>query len=311
MSHRRTVHLIGIAIGLALFGVQLWQGTFALLEHRTCVVRPVYLGGALALYGAAYAVQMTAWALIMRGLGARLGVRPVIEGYLLAFLPRYIPGSVWGYLSRGEWLAQTHGIAYGTSTVASLIEVALPLLMAAALAALVLLSPWLGVPLALVGLGAMWAAWALTPTVTSRLSRGRIAVQPDRQAQGRLLLATTALYALFWLLHGAGLVAVTRTLCGEQALTLSQGVALAALSWAVGFVVLIVPAGFGVREWALGALLVAFAGFAPWQGSVVAVVSRLTLIAAELLVLLVGLHSRLRQWWAMRRPRPLPGEPPV
>lgn len=309
-SWRKILYSVGIVLGLALLAQQAWQGYNALRQVQACVVRPPLLMGALGLYVVAYFVQMTAWALIMRDLQAPLAPQAVIKGYALSFLPRYIPGSVWGYLSRNEWLSQTHGVGYGVSTTASLVEATLLLVTAGAAGALYWLSsqwqsPFLPVAFVLAGVvvfsvAAAWASWRLLPWLVGMM--GSRSMQRKRISVQSLLLwaATCLLYAGFWLLQGGALVIIAQALCERLALGLAAATAAFAWAWAIGFLIVFVPAGLGVREWTLGALLGAFAMIPPGQATLIALVSRLGLIVAELLVLAIGLHGQFQSWRAKR-----------
>jgi uncharacterized membrane protein YbhN (UPF0104 family) len=305
---RRILYTTGIVVGLGLLAQQVWQGIAALQQAQACVARPSFGAAVLAAYIAAYFVQMAAWALIMRSLHAPLRPQAVLEGYALAFLPRYIPGTVWGYLSRNEWLAQNHGVGYGVSTAASLIEAAMLLASAMTLGALYWLPTYWPHPLVMPAIitGALVAValiWYVTPLLTARFSKGE--AQPSSHNTGRQsallwLVTTTLLYLLFWLLQGAALVAITHTLCGALTLPLSAATGASALSWAIGFLILFVPAGLGVREWSLGTLLVTFAALPSGEATLLAVVSRAGLVAAEVLVLLIGLNTQLLARWNRR-----------
>ena len=303
---RRILYTAGIVLGLGLLAQQAWLGFNALQSTQTCVARSTYLLAVLAAYVAAYFVQMAAWALIMRALHAPLAPQAVVEGYALAFLPRYIPGSVWGYLSRNEWLAQRHGVGYAISTTASLLEAGMLVATALWVGALFWLPQVWQVPLlpvAVVVLGALglWLLWQLTPWLARRMSKQPEAMSPAPRQGWRLLSATTLLYLGFWALQGLALVAIAHALCGSMALAPFPALAAAALAWAIGFLVLFVPAGLGVREWTLGALLVAFADIDPGQATLFAVVSRFGLIVAEVVVLAIGLHAQILHWWQKRK----------
>lgn len=299
---RKILYAVGITLGLALLAHQAWQGYQALRQVQACVVRPAYLLGALGLYLLAYFVQMAAWALIMRYLQAPLTPQAVMRGYALSFLPRYIPGSVWGYLSRNEWLAQTHGVGYATSTTASFLEAAMLLITAAVLGGIYWLHlswqfPLLEFVALAVGIASSWLVWRLLPWLVGRAGdKWRSVARTQRQGL-RLWAATLTLYAGFWLLQGAALVAITHTLCEQLALALPAATAAFALAWAIGFLIIFVPAGLGVREWTLSALLVSFAMLQPGQATLIALVSRLGLILAEVFVLLIGLQGQIRSWW--------------
>jgi hypothetical protein len=304
---RKIFYRAGIALGLGLLLQQAWQGIVALQQTQSCVARPVYFGLVLATFLAAYGVQMAAWALIMRSLAAPLSARTVFQGYALAFLPRYIPGSVWGYLSRNEWLAQSHQVSYAVSTTASLIEAAMLLLTAGWIGALYALPMHWPHPLltpALIMLGGVATAlvWYATPWLARRVFKGHSHLQapaPRRHAHA-LLVATTLLYLLFWGLQGAALVSIGRALCDNLTVAPFATTAASALSWAIGFLIIFVPAGLGVREWTLSTMLVSFTALPSGQATLLALVSRLGLIAAEFIVLLLSLPPIIEKWRARR-----------
>jgi glycosyltransferase 2 family protein len=302
---RRILHIVGIVFGLALLAQQIWQGYIAIQQLQTCVLRPSYFVGVLGLYVAAYFVQIIAWALIMRSLQAPLSPSAVLKGYAISFLPRYIPGTVWGYLSRNEWLAQTHGIPYSVSTVASLLEAGLLLVTAVALGAFYWVDVLWKVPVAVIGFIAMGITWVAVPWLASRFGGKRLQLslvdlQYWQAKRWYLGVYTVALYLLFWVLQGGAILYTSTTLCVNAPMGLLEGMAAVSLSWALGFVILFVPAGLGVREWSLSALLVNFAGLESGAAAVVAVVSRVALICAEIIVLLIGLQIYIRGWWNKR-----------
>ena len=61
---------------------------------------------ALAAVMLATLIQIAAWQVIMAGMGIYVGRWHLAQGYMLPFLARYIPGSVWGYLGRSQWMNQ-------------------------------------------------------------------------------------------------------------------------------------------------------------------------------------------------------------
>ena len=312
---RRILHIVGIVLGLALLAQQTWQGYIAIQQVETCAVRPSYFAGVLGLYVAAYFVQIIAWALIMRSLQAPLSPSALLKGYAISFLPRYIPGTVWGYLSRNEWLAQTHGISYSVSTTASLLEAGLLLVTAVALGAFYWVDGMWKVPVALLGLVTIGMTWVAVPWLASCFSGKRLQLSlaelprftlpgfalPRFDSQHwRLGVWTVILYLLFWVLQGGAILYTSTTLCVNAPVGLLEAMAAVSLSWALGFVILFVPAGLGIREWSLSALLVNFAQLEPGIAAMVAVISRVALICAEIVVLLIGLQIYIRGWWSKR-----------
>ena len=95
---RRRLYYAGMALGLLLF---LWQLTFAIASLRqraVLLVSPAWLAAALGLVMVGYLLQLGGWLLVMRCLRCDMTVSNAFAGYYLSFLPRYIPGTVWGYL---------------------------------------------------------------------------------------------------------------------------------------------------------------------------------------------------------------------
>jgi uncharacterized membrane protein YbhN (UPF0104 family) len=296
---RKALYTVGIALGLALLAQQLWRGYQALQQAQACVLHPTYLFATLGIYIVAYFIQMAAWALIMRSLQAPLSVSAVTQGYALSFLPRYIPGSVWGYLSRNEWLAQSHQISYNISTTASLLETALLLLTAAMWGALYWLPtqwhlPQLTAIIVVAALAGSWLTWAVLPWLIDRWRHRPLELRRQHIRNIGLWLTTTLLYILFWIIQGVALVTIARTLCGTVTLGTIAASSAFALAWMIGFLIVFVPAGMGVREWTLSALLVTFAAMQPGEATLIAVLSRFGLILAEVTVLVIGLHGQIQ-----------------
>ena len=297
---RTVLYTVGFVAGLLLFGVQAWVGYQSYREHQHCLVRPAYLFGALVLYVMAYFAQMGAWAVIMRFLQAPLAPRHVVGVYMLSFLPRYIPGTVWGYLSRNEWLAQIYRVPYATSTVSSLLEVTSLLLAAFSVSAIYVVDDRWKVATAAGCVILLWLNWRLLPEIAGRVGRNRFRAEPVRQNWLWLWLLGNILYVVFWTIHGAAILITSRALCGDASIDLATAVFAASMSWAIGLLVVFVPAGLGVRELTLASLLSRHAGVPTGQANMIAVISRVVLIVAELMVLLLGSHFHLQTWWGKR-----------
>jgi glycosyltransferase 2 family protein len=215
--------------------------------------------------------------------------RLVFQGYLLAFLPRYIPGLVWGYVSRNEWLARQSGISYTTSSVASLLEATTLLLTAATYGLFVWgdIRYW-GVLFVISGI-ALWGNWHYIPRFIQQLNDKRWVVRVDQQQPQQLWWRGHVLYFGFWAVHGTGLFLLGQAFIPLPFRDLLPTIAAASLAWAIGFLVFFVPAGLGVRETVLAALLVHFTTLSPTIATALALLSRLGIVIAELLLLLMGL----------------------
>lgn len=289
---RRRLYTIGLLLGLLLFGRQLWilyQG-LPVSYFASITLPPLLL--AFALYILGYLIQIVAWWLLMGYLGHSLPLRPIIEGYLLSFLPRYIPGSVWGYLGRNEWLSQQYQVPYSVSSLASVIET-----LSFLIGALGLLLLWMTpLPLRFITLMGLIVTlcmiWILSPWVYARFVRVELPSTPVTPSklwsQAAILLAGSTLYALFWVVHGAALIAVAWATSSHYQIDLGTASFAASLAWSIGFLTLIAPAGLGVRETTLVSLLTTSAALSDSDAALIAVVSRVMLIGAEVTLILIS-----------------------
>jgi len=303
---RKLLFHIGLAVGLAIFLQQAWESYRALGQQEFHVVRPLCLLASLALCWLVNLLQMLAWIMIMRYLGVSLGLRQTMQGFLMSFLPRYIPGGVWGYLSRSQWLRQFFGIGYATSIIGSVLESLGLMLTALGAATLFLLGR-----LADSGRYALLAAavvlcfallWPAVPTLVVRLTTffvprlvgrfGEAGPQADGSKRGRAWLVwylAGLIYVALWMAYGGSILFISMAVLPIPSGGLLGAVASIGMAWLLGFVVFFVPMGIGIRELTLSRLLALSLGLVSWQGSLVAVISRLSIVLAEMIWLAFGL----------------------
>lgn len=241
------------------------------------------------LLAAAYALSGALWGGMVRELGGGgLGHRRGIGIYLVANLGRYVPGKVWQILGLA-WLAGRAGVPPTVATSAAVLGQALSLAGAALVGAVALfgadgaerrLAPWvlgavaLGILLTL-SRSFMEKALALW----SRVLRARETPQVPGPTFG---LRWAAAYALNWIAYGAAFV-VFASAFGVDVPWVPTASGFVA-SWLLGYLALFAPAGIGVREGVLVALLSPFLG----AGAVaVAALSRVWLTLVEVAATLV------------------------
>ena len=296
-SWRRVLYLVGLGVGSLLFLYQLWNGYQAVVQKALRVSAPALLGVALGIVMVATGLQMIAWSRLMQALGNHLSWRQVVRGYALSFLPRYIPGSIWGYLSRGEWLHRSHNVTYQVSNFGSILEVVGILSascltvgiyyasLSSGLSQLVLLIVTALIPFAI------WRVlqWVISGHLFRCLFAKVSAVGASFQVTFWNWIAVVMLYLILWLCYGGLIWLLVQALGIPLAGSVIQYSFIFSLAWVVGFVVVFVPAGLGIREVTLSSLLVANIGLLSYQGSAVAIASRLTISIAELVWLLFGL----------------------
>ena len=170
---------------------------------------------------------------------------------------KYVPGTVWPILGRGE-LAARGGIPRRTAYRSVFLSLALLYLACAFVAAWLL--PWVYVPLVVATVVA--ARWLPVPIA--------------------------ARYLPAWLLIGVATWTVARSL--DPHAPFAAVVAAAAGSWLVGFLAVPVPGGVGVREAAFVALAPTMA---PGVAATTAVAVRLVFVTVDSVGAVVSWH-RLR-----------------
>ena len=245
------------------------------------------LGAVLAVVGmTAIAVP---WRRAIQLLGDDLPMGQVIRRYFVGEIGKYLPGGVWPILGRGE-LARRWGVrraaAYGSVLLSLLalylaamfvVVAGLPTLLAGGdgtgpIAVLLLL------PLGLVALHPRVLRAAVS--VVERFTRRHVdlPIPPWRSS-----VALVCRYVPAWLAIGAATWAVARSLDPSAGL-LEIGTA-ATLSWLVGFVLVPVPGGVGVRE---AAFVAAAGSLDPGIAAAVAVAARLIFVAVDALGAVIG-----------------------
>ena len=304
---RSVLYRFGLVVGAALFVWQAWSAGKALVSQQIRVTRPELLAVALIAVLIATVFQVGAWRLAMRDLGAHLSWRDGIRAYTLPFVARYIPGMVWGYLSRTHWLQTRHGTSAQQANLSAIVEILGLILSAAVVAALggliahqslvweigivaslaVVIGVWLG-PALLAALVNRWGSripWNVNEWVGALTFR-RI---------GRAALWQVGLWVFDGLMVWAclsGLSASAR-LGGGDLLALT--IAAFALSWLAGFLAFFLPAGLGLREMGLTYLLTTQAGVSPEGAAATAVLTRAAIVSSELVCVGFGLLLRPRE----------------
>lgn len=265
----------------------------------TLAVAPL-VASVVVVPGYLYAT-MRAWRAVLADLGSPLSERDAVAVFFVGQLGKYLPGSVWNVLATAE-LGADRQVPRRRSVAA--MAVAILLSVASGLA--------LGLGGALVaprpsGSAPAWALLALPvlvvlvlPPVTNRLAALalRLAGRPPLE---HALTARGTGTALAWTVLGwlvAGLHVWLLGLAAGMAPTVTSLVVCTAgyaLAWSLGLLAVPVPAGAGVREVVLVAML---AGQLD-RGAVLVVVlvSRVVLTLADLgAATVVGLVSRQSAW---------------
>ena len=248
------------------------------------------LSAAFAL--AALVAIALSWREVLADLGSALPLPTALRIFLLAQLGKYLPGGVFALAGQME-VASRYGVSRARAAAASVVTLWLGIAMGGlvGLGALALLPRDLAGPflpaLLLVPLAGLLHPRPLNALINRGLALLR---RPPLEhslsvfGTGRALCWSAA----SWLLLGLHVWALCRDVGATQPV-LALAITGFAAAWLIGFVVVIAPAGFGVRE----AVLVAVLGGSLAAGSsaaiVVAGVSRLLLVVCDIVLAGLGL----------------------
>jgi uncharacterized membrane protein YbhN (UPF0104 family) len=242
------------------------------------------LAGSLAAVVAALLGAMLTWRTLLSDLGSPLPVRPAAKVFFVGQLGKYIPGTVWPMLAQME-MGRDLGVPRSRSAAAFFLM--MPVQIATGLLVTLVTLGWdrygwllLLIPLLLV---------LLEPKVINALiafGLRRLKREPlERPLTRRGMLAALGWAVAGWTAYGVHLYFVAP----QGGLLFAVGAF--ALSWCLGIMTFVVPAGAGVREVAMVAVL------APQmdRGAAIAVAltSRIVIVVGDLICAgLAGIAAR-------------------
>ena len=277
-----------LVVVLWFAGQRLWQ-QWVSTSHADLHVTldPVRLVVASVIVFATYLLLIETWRAVLGRYGSTLPFGPAMRIWFVSNLGKYIPGKIWQigamtmFVGRYGIAAATAGAAAIVITVAN-VAAGFAFVLAAAAPSL---SAWGGPRATLVATGMLLLILGCAPLVgrgwtelAHRLGRPALAVRVPPTAS----LLALAGSALAWVLYGVAFRIFALSVLGTaDGGWLAWGAAYT-LSYLVGYLTLIVPGGFGVREVTLTQILTTLGLTTPAQAVVVALTSRLWLTVLEI-----------------------------
>ena len=250
---------VAVAVGLAVWAVvSQWDEVVAALDRLDAAT----LAGAAAATIANILLAGMVWWTALADLGSRLPLPVAARIFYLGQLGKYVPGSVWPLIAQTE-LGRDHQVPRRRTATATVVTMLLGVTSALLLALLVLpLAPGGVVPPEFV-----WVELLVIPllvvlhpgVLTRGVNRGLRLLGREPLEHPTSLAGTaraTAWAVGSWVCAGLQVCVLAVALgAPADAGTLALAVGGYALAWAVGFVVVIAPAGAGARELVLAAVL--------------------------------------------------------
>ncbi|WP_156326138.1 lysylphosphatidylglycerol synthase domain-containing protein, partial [Nonomuraea sp. SBT364] len=279
----RLVRLGFLAVALGFGGWAVASQWDAVAEGFAALSWPM-LGGALVAVVAALLGAMLTWRTLLADLGSKLPLRPAAKVFFVGQLGKYIPGTVWPMLAQME-MGRDLGVPRARSAAAFFLM--MPIQLATGLLVTLVTLGWerfgwllLLVPVLLV---------LLEPKVINAVigfGLRRLRREPlERPLTRRGMLAALGWAVAGWTCYGVHLYFITPDV------GLVFAVAAFALSWCLGIMTFVVPAGAGVRE---AAMVVALAPVMDSGRAIaVALCSRVVIVVGDLICAgLAGIAAR-------------------
>ncbi len=290
MDNRRWRWIQG-AVGLAIVGyairflIQNWVTIRTTpLEWQ---IRVVPIAASLLLVLATYGLLVEAWRRVVNGWGAEIAWWPAARVWVLSSMGKYLPGKLWTIAGLGV-LGREQGVPALTATasaiVLQLVSIATGALTVAVTgtAALQREHPAVRVALwSLVAVAAVALVLVLRPALLNwflrRLGLDATISSPDPRAIAVGVIAN----GLAWTMYGVALYWLANGVFADSRLTVIQAIGAFTASYLAGFLFLLAPGGFGVRETVF--FLVTEPALGPGQALALAAVSRVGMTLADLL----------------------------
>ena len=294
--------IVGSIIGIGIFVYLVVNAINELAAiDEPIIFRGEYLVFALSITFFIYLMQMINYQMMVSIQSINAKLKDILAGYAYSFLYKYIPGYIWGYVSRSDWYERETSIPPASSWIASAGEVVITVATS--------LSIWLcyylgkrGVD-AILTFGVILIPFVMTIPLNLIISRLRKLKKTERFTSGfdsipfgEWSIITINSY-IQWGLFGIGLWAMKQAFSLEFALTienLANYVYSFARAWVSGFLMVFIPNGLGVREVVLKELLVEVGEIGSTPAVLISTSYRLVIMAAELgwVVLMVLVNRR-------------------
>lgn len=289
MSRRRRI-LSGIlrwafVVAVVGFAAVSFQSDGDTIVAAMLSTNPLALALALALAAAGTIASAPIWRSLLSLLGQHVPWRASLRILFVGQLGKYIPGSVWSVGAHAK-LAAPYGVPVRSALTASAAFIGYHLAGGLAVGAAAVMLGWVEVPAPRwIGLAVVaTCAIAFLPPVLSRILT--LAARTTVHVSSIASLAALGLAAISWTCWGLSLAAL---IGGPASGALNPPMVVAigayALAYVAGLVILLAPAGFGIREAVLVALLTPSIGVARAAG--VAILSRLISTLSDFVLAIV------------------------
>ena len=248
-----------VLVALVLCGVALSRSWDDIRLAATEISWPLVAGAQVAVI-VGIGLTVMGWRRLLADLGSPLPVGASVRIVSLSQLGKYVPGSIWPFVAQVE-LGHRHGVPRRRSATVSVLVVLISLVTALLVAAVTLPFGASGTARTyLWGLAAAPVLAALLhPAILNRVLDWLLRVTRRPPLERRLslvgVLGCAGWSAASWLVIGAHVWLLARGFGASGSELYLTATGAFALAWSIGFVIVVAPAGAGVREVVLVAAL--------------------------------------------------------
>ena len=264
LSVARVIGIAIVCLSVVYLGRSLWENGMRFASSGAFEISTPWIALGALLFAGNHLTNSAAWVIVLRQLGERLDRWQLVGIGLTAQLGKYAPGNIAHQIGRAT-LASQRGVPVKTVAWSAFLEIAGAALACALVGSVAALAapgafartPVLGglverLPmLAALTLAAVIGAVLLAPPIVRRI----LPSLPDIRLQG--VVSVIGCYVVGYALAGGSFYAVAVAL-GVHDIALLAVIGVYAAAWFIGFVTPGAPAGLGVREAVLVALLSGF-----------------------------------------------------
>jgi hypothetical protein len=297
--------------------VTIGAGIYALSTHWTDIRGDLDRIGlpmafaALAFVLGALLFALLSWRALLAGLGSPLPVATAARIVCVGQLGKYLPGSVWPVLAQME-IASAHKVPRTRTGLASVLSMLTALLTGLIVTAIVLpfssgSTPYewtlIAVPFLLACLYPKILNWGFARLL--KLARRPPLEQP---LGGRALAICLGWSFASWLCYGLQIWVLAIRLGAPAGHALPLAIGAFAFAWSAGFLVILAPAGAGVREVVMTAML--HPPLTLGSAAAITLVSRAVTLVADVITASVATayyrRDKKRRDPAIGQPAPIP-----
>jgi len=284
---KSVLRIIGYIIGIGIFSKFIYDLVEELASSSyTIEINWYFVILSMLIIIAVYFFQIINYHFLLRYLGVAIHLKTTLIGYALSFLPKYIPGHLWGYLSRTDWYQTNAKISPNKSILASGLE--LIITVATSLAIWAIHEIGVSNKMALhyqIAVFFLPMILVFPVNLLGRLKfKGKAIFEIERINVSQWLVVVANSY-FQWILFGIALKLLILSLNNDIILpetTLSKSIYAFARSWVSGFLAILIPNGLGVREVVLKKQLLTMGLLDGAKAALASTASRLTMLLAEL-----------------------------